>query len=131
VCGCVFLPNLSTGINLTAADVCILHDLDFNPFNDLQAEDRCHRIGQTKPVRVIKMVTTETVDDDIYSMQQRKTSMNAAILEKGGSSLDSAAEKKKDQEEIKSMLQNQLDRYLSSETTKSNSGGMIQFLKKK
>jgi SWI/SNF-related matrix-associated actin-dependent regulator 1 of chromatin subfamily A len=43
------------GINLTAADVCILHDLDFNPFNDLQAEDRCHRIGQTKPVRVIKV----------------------------------------------------------------------------
>lgn len=31
------------GLNLTAADVCILHDLDFNPFNDLQAEDRCHR----------------------------------------------------------------------------------------
>jgi SWI/SNF-related matrix-associated actin-dependent regulator 1 of chromatin subfamily A len=29
------------GLNLTAADVCILHDLDFNPFNDLQAEDRC------------------------------------------------------------------------------------------
>lgn len=34
------------GINLTAADTCIMHDLDFNPFNDLQAEDRCHRIGQ-------------------------------------------------------------------------------------
>jgi len=34
------------GINLTAADTCIMHDMDFNPFNDLQAEDRCHRIGQ-------------------------------------------------------------------------------------
>ena len=45
------------GINLTAADTCILHDLDFNPFNDLQAEDRCHRIGQTKPVTVIKVRT--------------------------------------------------------------------------
>jgi len=43
------------GINLTAADVCILHDLDFNPFNDIQAEDRCHRIGQTKPVTVYKV----------------------------------------------------------------------------
>jgi len=42
------------GINLTSADTCILHDLDFNPFNDLQAEDRCHRIGQKKPVTVIK-----------------------------------------------------------------------------
>jgi SWI/SNF-related matrix-associated actin-dependent regulator 1 of chromatin subfamily A len=43
------------GINLTAADTCIMHDLDFNPFNDLQAEDRCHRIGQTRPVTVIKV----------------------------------------------------------------------------
>lgn len=43
------------GINLTAADTCILHDLDFNPFNDIQSEDRCHRIGQTKPVTVIKV----------------------------------------------------------------------------
>lgn len=31
------------GLNLTSADTCIQHDLDFNPFNDLQAEDRCHR----------------------------------------------------------------------------------------
>ena len=43
------------GINLTSADTCILHDLDFNPFNDLQAEDRCHRIGQKKEVTIIKV----------------------------------------------------------------------------
>ena len=46
------------GINLTSADTCILHDLDFNPFNDLQAEDRCHRIGQKKEVTVIKVRKT-------------------------------------------------------------------------
>ncbi len=43
------------GINLTSADTVICHDLDFNPFNDLQAEDRCHRIGQTKQVTVYKV----------------------------------------------------------------------------
>lgn len=52
------------GINLTAADTCIIHDLDFNPFNDLQAEDRCHRIGQKKKVTVYKLVTKNTVDED-------------------------------------------------------------------
>ncbi len=36
------------GINLTAANVVILHDIDYNPYNDKQAEDRCHRVGQTK-----------------------------------------------------------------------------------
>jgi SNF2 family DNA or RNA helicase len=34
------------GINLTSADTVIIHDVDFNPVNDRQAEDRCHRIGQ-------------------------------------------------------------------------------------
>ncbi len=72
------------GLNLTAADVCILHDLDFNPFNDLQAEDRCHRIGQKKPVTIIKMVTKGTVDEDIYSIQERKARMNKAIMEESG-----------------------------------------------
>lgn len=36
------------GINLTTADTVIIHDVDPNPHNDKQAEDRCHRIGQTK-----------------------------------------------------------------------------------
>lgn len=36
------------GINLTAANHIILHDIDFNPYNDKQAEGRCHRMGQTK-----------------------------------------------------------------------------------
>lgn len=36
------------GINLTAADTVIIHDVDFNPYNDKQAEDRCHRMGQTR-----------------------------------------------------------------------------------
>ena len=80
----------NVGLNLTAADVCILHDLDFNPFNDLQAEDRCHRIGQTKPVTIIKMVTKDTVDEDIYKIQERKSKMNDAIMEKQNSKNDSA-----------------------------------------
>ncbi|KAG7363574.1 SNF2 family helicase [Nitzschia inconspicua] len=68
------------GLNLTGADTCIIHDLDFNPFNDLQAEDRCHRIGQKKPVTVYKLVTKDTVDSDIYKMQEMKAKMNAAIM---------------------------------------------------
>ena len=69
------------GINLTAADTCIIHDLDFNPFNDMQDEDRVHRIGQKKTVTIIKMITEDTVDSDIYKMQERKAVMKAAILE--------------------------------------------------
>lgn len=68
------------GINLTSADTVILHDLDFNPENDKQAEDRCHRIGQTKPVTVYKLVTQRTVDEDIYEMGERKRQLSQAVL---------------------------------------------------
>lgn len=49
----IFVFLLSTkagglGINLTSADTVILHDIDYNPYNDKQAEDRCHRVGQTR-----------------------------------------------------------------------------------
>lgn len=98
------------GINLTAADTCILHDLDFNPFNDIQAEDRVHRIGQEKPVTVIKMVTENTVDADIYKMQERKAEMNAAILE----TKSNAKQKKADTKEMNSMLKNAVSRYQKS-----------------
>mmetsp|Transcript_4548 Transcript_4548/g.6555 ORF Transcript_4548/g.6555 Transcript_4548/m.6555 type:complete len:808 (+) Transcript_4548:927-3350(+) len=109
------------GINLTAADTCIIHDLDFNPFNDLQAEDRCHRIGQKKPVTVYKMVTRETVDADIYMMQERKSKMNAAIMESGSSSTSA-----RDKREV---MQSALNRVLGSPraSTKStlNNGSAI------
>ena len=44
------------GLNLTGADTVILHDVDFNPQIDRQAEDRCHRLGQTKPVTIYRLV---------------------------------------------------------------------------
>jgi SNF2 family DNA or RNA helicase len=68
------------GINLTKADTVILHDLDFNPENDRQAEDRVHRIGQLRNVQVYKLVTSTTVDEDIYAMGERKRELSQALL---------------------------------------------------
>lgn len=53
----IFVFLLSTraggqGINLASANVVILHDIDCNPFNDKQAEDRCHRMGQSRLVEL-------------------------------------------------------------------------------
>jgi SWI/SNF-related matrix-associated actin-dependent regulator 1 of chromatin subfamily A len=82
----VFAFLLSTraggqGLNLTGADTVILHDVDFNPQIDRQAEDRCHRLGQTKPVMVYRLVTKSSVDQNIYNLSQRKLKLDAAVLD--------------------------------------------------
>ncbi|CDW55531.1 SNF2 N and Helicase C domain containing protein, partial [Trichuris trichiura] len=73
----VFIFLLSTragglGVNLTSANVIILHDIDYNPHNDRQAEDRCHRVGQTKDVYVIKLIAKDTIDETMLACAQRK-----------------------------------------------------------
>ncbi|EOD04701.1 hypothetical protein EMIHUDRAFT_67939, partial [Emiliania huxleyi CCMP1516] len=60
------------GINLTSADTVILHDSDFNPAADKQAMDRCHRMGQTRPVRVIRLASESTVDERIIALAADK-----------------------------------------------------------
>lgn len=84
----IFACLLSTraggqGLNLVGADTVIIHDMDFNPQMDRQAEDRCHRIGQNKPVTVYRLVTKGTVDENIYEIAKRKLVLDAAVLESG------------------------------------------------
>lgn len=99
----VFAFLLSTraggqGLNLTGADTVILHDVDFNPQIDKQAEDRCHRLGQTKEVAVYRLVTKNTVDQNIYKLSQQKLKLDAAVLKgittgKGTKQKEAAAER--------------------------------------
>ncbi|GJY26695.1 protein chromatin remodeling 19 [Tanacetum coccineum] len=71
------------GLNLTGADTVIIHDMDFNPQIDRQAEDRCHRIGQTKPVTIYRVVTKDTVDQNMHEIAKSKLVVDAAMLESG------------------------------------------------
>lgn len=68
------------GLNLTGADTVIIHDCDFNPQIDRQAEDRCHRLGQSRPVTVHRLVTAGTVDERIVQIAERKLDLDAAVL---------------------------------------------------
>ncbi|KAI7877169.1 SNF2 family DNA-dependent ATPase [Lichtheimia hyalospora FSU 10163] len=67
------------GINLTAANVVVLYDMDFNPQNDRQAEDRAHRVGQTQDVTVYKFVTDQTVEENILSMAEIKLRLDRSV----------------------------------------------------
>ncbi|XP_053168110.1 lymphoid-specific helicase isoform X2 [Hemicordylus capensis] len=83
----VFIFLVSTragglGVNLTAADTVIIYDSDWNPQSDLQAQDRCHRIGQTKPVVVYRFVTANTIDQKIVERAAAKRKLEKLIIHK-------------------------------------------------
>ena len=69
------------GINLVAADVCILFDSDFNPQNDIQAQSRCHRIGQNKIVKVYRLLTRKTYELFIFHRTSLKMGLDKAVLQ--------------------------------------------------
>lgn len=69
------------GINLTSADTVIIYDSDWNPQNDLQAEARAHRIGQTKTVQIYRIVTKDSVEEDILERAKAKMVLDALVVQ--------------------------------------------------
>lgn len=70
------------GINLATADTVIIFDADYNPQNDLQAAGRVHRIGQSKPVTIYRLVTRDSVEERILDIGHRKLMLDYAIIQK-------------------------------------------------
>uniref|UniRef100_A0A3Q2TVH5 Proliferation-associated SNF2-like protein n=1 Tax=Fundulus heteroclitus TaxID=8078 RepID=A0A3Q2TVH5_FUNHE len=110
----VFIFLLSTragglGINLTAADTVIIFDSDWNPQSDLQAQDRCHRIGQTKPVVVYRLVTANTIDQKILERASVKRKLEQMVIHKkkfkGGKAELNQSKSCIDLDELRELLQ--------------------------
>lgn len=72
------------GINLTSADTVIIFDSDWNPQNDLQAEARAHRIGQTKTVNIYRLITKNTVEEDILERAKQKLVLDHLVIQSLG-----------------------------------------------
>uniref|UniRef100_A0A8D2ZG83 Chromodomain helicase DNA binding protein 7 n=1 Tax=Scophthalmus maximus TaxID=52904 RepID=A0A8D2ZG83_SCOMX len=69
------------GINLTAADTCIIFDSDWNPQNDLQAQARCHRIGQSKAVKIYRLITRNSYEREMFDKASLKLGLDKAVLQ--------------------------------------------------
>lgn len=69
------------GINLTAADTVIIYDSDWNPQNDLQAQARCHRIGQQKMVKVYRLICRNTYEREMFDKASLKLGLDKAVLQ--------------------------------------------------
>ncbi|KAG2389331.1 hypothetical protein C9374_013891 [Naegleria lovaniensis] len=82
----VFAFLLSTraggvGLNLVSADTVIFTDMDMNPQLDFQAQSRCHRIGQDKPVSVYRLVTENTVEEVILRRSMKKITLSVNTVD--------------------------------------------------
>ena len=86
--GDLFLVSLKaggTGLNLTAADYVVLLDPWWNPAVEDQAADRAHRIGQTRPVTVYRLVAAGTVEEKVLALHDTKRALAADLLSGAGS----------------------------------------------
>lgn len=84
----VFVFILSTrsggvGVNLTGADTVIFYDSDWNPTMDAQAQDRCHRIGQTRDVHIYRLISEKTVEENILKKANQKRLLGDMAIEGG------------------------------------------------
>ena len=71
------------GINLTGADTVIFYDSDWNPTMDAQAQDRCHRIGQTRDVHIYRLVSERTIEENIIKKANQKKILGDLAIEGG------------------------------------------------
>lgn len=83
-----FLFILSTrsggvGINLVGADTVIFYDSDWNPAMDQQAQDRCHRIGQTREVHIYRLISESTIEENILKKAKQKRALDDLVIQSG------------------------------------------------
>lgn len=84
----IFVFLLSTragglGINLTAADTVVFYDSDWNPTMDAQAMDRAHRLGQTRPVTVYRLITRNSIEERILQRAKQKGAIQNLVIQGG------------------------------------------------
>jgi hypothetical protein len=82
----VFFISLKAGgfgLNLSEADYCILLDPWWNPATEAQAVDRVHRIGQTKPVMVYRLLAKNTIEEKVMALKAAKAALFGSVLDDG------------------------------------------------
>ncbi|CAI4229134.1 unnamed protein product [Auanema sp. JU1783] len=83
---CFILSTRSggVGINLTGADTVIFYDSDWNPTMDAQAQDRCHRIGQTRSVSIYRLISERTIEENILKKAIQKRRLGELAIDEAG-----------------------------------------------
>ncbi|KXS98600.1 hypothetical protein AC578_4295 [Pseudocercospora eumusae] len=96
------------GINLAAANKVIIFDSGFNPQDDIQAENRAHRVGQTREVEVVRLVTKGTIEEQIHALGESKLALDERVAGEGATAAESAQVEKQGEKMVEDMLAEQL-----------------------
>ncbi|CDR39266.1 CYFA0S03e01530g1_1 [Cyberlindnera fabianii] len=93
------------GLNLQSADTVIIFDSDWNPHQDLQAQDRAHRIGQKNEVRILRLVTSDTVEEVILERALQKLDIDGKVIQAG--KFDNKSTSEEQEAFLKQLLENE------------------------
>ena len=94
------------GINLACANKVVIFDSSFNPQDDIQAENRAHRVGQTREVEVVRLVTRGTIEEQIHALGESKLALDDRVA---GADAGDAATEKANEKSVEDMFLNALD----------------------
>ncbi|KAI9727887.1 MAG: hypothetical protein M1828_005292 [Chrysothrix sp. TS-e1954] len=94
-----------TGVNLACADRVVLFDLSFNPQVDLQAEDRAHRVGQVREVEVTRLITKDSVEEQILALAKSKLMLDERVAGEDSQGVEEAGQRKVEEMIMKSLQQ--------------------------
>ncbi|KAG1459923.1 hypothetical protein G6F56_006058 [Rhizopus delemar] len=95
------------GLNLQTADTVVIFDSDWNPHQDLQAQDRAHRIGQTKEVRIFRLISTNSVEENILARANYKLDIDGKVIQAG--KFDNKSTEEDREAFLKSLLEDKVD----------------------
>jgi hypothetical protein len=88
------------GVNLTGADTVIFYDSDWNPAMDAQAQDRAHRIGQTREVHIYRLITEHTIEENILLKAKQKKNLDIMVMDQGNFNASHQLTDSKDEKEL-------------------------------
>lgn len=101
------------GINLACANKVVIFDSSFNPQDDIQAENRAHRVGQTREVEVIRLVTKGTIEEQIHALGQTKLALDDRVAGAGEATVmateDEKQAEKQGQRAVEEMMIKQME----------------------
>lgn len=92
------------GLNLTAANIVVMFDSDYNPSIDIQAIDRAHRIGQKRVLNVYRLITSKTLEEKIMGIQKFKINLANSVV-----NMDNASIKNIKESHLPELLENSRD----------------------